>query len=450
MITTLRPFQELGVRGIYHFHGRAILADEQGLGKTLQALSWIFRLPKRRPVLIVTPSSIKYAWQAEADLHFRLRATVLEGQGPKRGVRRLQDKIIILNYDILHFWLPVLLQNQPEIVIFDEAHYISNHRSRRSRASKIIADGAASVVALTGTPMTNRPIQLWSILNVVRPDLFPSFNKFAWKFCEPKKTPWGWTFPGAENKKELARILRSEVMIRRLKKDVAPEIPKKIHKVIPLRVKNMKEYYEARDNFLDWLRSRSPAKAARAEKAQAMVKVGYLFRLCAELKLKWLVQFLKEFHESNPGEKAVGLTMHTFVIKKLQATFPRSVVVNGQVTGWKRTEAVRKFKTNKKIDWLWGNWKAAGAGLNLQTAHNLICLDLPWTSGDRDQGVDRIHRIGQTKECLIQYPILQGTVEEKWLEVLNEQKKTINAILNGRGGNREDAFINFLERLRNE
>ena len=78
-MTELRPFQTEGVIGIYKFHGRCLLADEQGLGKTLQALYWILKIPKRRPAVIVTPSSVKYAWQAEADLHFGMRLTVLDG-----------------------------------------------------------------------------------------------------------------------------------------------------------------------------------------------------------------------------------------------------------------------------------------------------------------------------------------------------------------------------------
>ena len=117
-MTELLPFQKEGVLGIYKFRGRALLADEQGLGKTLQALEWVRRTSKRRPAVIVTPSSVKYSWQAEALLHFNMRTTVLEGRG--KGGRGLSgEDIIILNYDILPDWLKRLRRIQPQVVIFD-------------------------------------------------------------------------------------------------------------------------------------------------------------------------------------------------------------------------------------------------------------------------------------------------------------------------------------------
>src|SRR5688500_9522741 len=100
----LRQYQEDDVRRIYQLRGRALVAAEMGLGKTIEALDWMTKIPSRRPVLIVTPSTVKYAWQHEAWSLFKLRLRVLEGQGPRREDARLTDDVIVLNYDILHFW----------------------------------------------------------------------------------------------------------------------------------------------------------------------------------------------------------------------------------------------------------------------------------------------------------------------------------------------------------
>ena len=115
-MTKLRPFQLDGAKQIYAFGGRALLADEQGLGKTLQALYWVGKIKRHRPVVIVTPASVKYAWQSEAALHFNMRTEVLEGRRKKR-VMQLPGPIVILNYDILKSWLPALLKAKPQVVI---------------------------------------------------------------------------------------------------------------------------------------------------------------------------------------------------------------------------------------------------------------------------------------------------------------------------------------------
>jgi SWI/SNF-related matrix-associated actin-dependent regulator 1 of chromatin subfamily A len=446
----LRPFQKEDLRKIYDFRGKVLLASEMGTGKTIEGLAWIHRTPSHRPVLIVCPSSVKYAWQAEAQLHFKMRARILSGQGPKRKLERLTDPVIVANYDILPYWLPVLLRSKIKTIIFDEAHYVANPRALRSRAVKKISKKCSTRIGMSGTPMTNEPIQLWSILNIIRPDLFPIYSEFGRKFCYRRWTPWGMKYSKAKNKKKLFKILKREVMIRRLKKDVAPELPDKIHQVIPYRMSSRAsaEYFKASEKFIEWLREKSKSKARKAERNKALVKVGYLFRLVADLKIDWMIELIRDFADDNPGEKVVGLSMHTKVIDRLMEEFPESSVkIDGSVTGDKRQAAVRKFNSNKNTRFLWGNWKAAGAGLNLQVASTFFALDLPWTPGDLLQGIDRIHRIGQKKKCLIKYPILKGTVEEKWLGILREKTETLRAILDGKSESNEDSFGELLKAM---
>lgn len=430
-VTKLRPFQLAGAKRIYQFKGRAILADEQGLGKTLQALYWILRVKNRRPAVIVTPASVKYAWQSEAALHFQMRTEVLEGHRKKR-IMDLPGPVLIVNYDILHSWLPALLKAEPQIVIFDECHYIKNPTAQRTKAALRLAERASSIVGLSGTPMTNRPIELWPILYAVRPDLFPERGGYAWRYCRPRYTPWGWMFDGASRTGELHRILKKEVMIRRLKSEVAKELPPKIREVIPFKLPSYDEYHRAENEFIKWLREISPARAKRAQKSQALTKIGYLLRLTAKLKLGWTTRWIEEWLECNPGEKLIALTMHTAVIEHLTEKFrKRCVVIDGSVTGMKREEAKRRFISNRSTDLLLGNWRAAGVGLNLQVSSNVAGLDFPWTPGDMMQGEDRIHRIGQTRTCHVHYLMAMETIEEKQIRLLRKKSKILDAILNG-------------------
>lgn len=448
-MTKLRPFQLEGVQRIYQFRGRALLADEQGLGKTIQALYWIRKIPNRRPVIIVTPAAVKYTWQSEAALHFGMRAEVLEGH-QKGRLTPLTDDIIIVNYDILGSWLPSLILSGPRCIILDEVHYIKNLSAKRTKNVFKLVKRAASVVALSGTPLTNRPIELWPVLKAVRPDIFPNRMEFAWRYCKPRRSHWGWVFDGATKLRKLHTILRRECMIRRLKKDVLPELPDKQRRIVPFRLSSYAEYNQAEKDFLKWLKKLSPVKAKRAKRAQALVKIGYLIRLAARLKLEWTEKWIEEFFNSHPGEKLVSLTMHTFVIDHLKEKFGRrAVIIDGRVTGRKREETVRCFQSNRRVDLLLGNWKAAGVGLTLHAASNAAALDLPWTPGDLLQGEDRIHRIGQKKKVIIHYLMALGTIEEKQVKVLRKKSRILDDILNGRTPAKDlNTFDALLKELR--
>jgi len=428
----LRPFQREGVRQIYRFGGRAILADEMGLGKTIQALYWITKIPHHRPVVIVTPATVKYCWQAEAGLHFGLHIIVLEGS---KGCRlsKPPGPVLVLNYDILGGWLKTLLRWRPQVVIFDEAHYIKSMGARRTRYALRLARDAASVLALSGTPLTNRPIELWPILQAVRPDLFPSLRDYGWRYCRPRYTPWGWMFDGASNLDELHRILRHECLIRRRKKDVLSELPAKSRHIVPFRLESYDEYRRAQEDFLGWLRAISPAKANRASRSEALTKIGYLLRLVAQLKIDWVLRWMEDFFANHPGEKMVALTMHTFVVDAVMRRFQkRAVMVDGRVVGRLRQETVRRFQTSPRVDLLIGNWRAAGVGITLHASRTAVAIDLPWTPGDLLQGEDRIHRIGQHRDVIIHYLVALGTIEEKQIKILHKKTSILDAILDGR------------------
>jgi SWI/SNF-related matrix-associated actin-dependent regulator of chromatin subfamily A-like protein 1 len=451
-VTELLPYQREGVEAIYGFRGRVLLADEMGLGKTLQTLYWISRIKKHRPVIIVCPASLKYTWQAEAMLHLGMRTEVLEGN--YKGADELPGSIVILNYDILGSWLPLLLQSRPRCVVLDEVQFIKSLRAQRTKHALKLVQNASSVLGLSGTPLTNRPIELWPILKAIRPDLFPSMTKYAWRYCAPRWAFYGWRFDGAVHLKELHGILRSECMIRRLKKDVLPQLPPKRRKFVCFQLKpsDQKVYDEARDDFLRWLEKASAKKARKARKAEALVKIGYLVRLAARLKLDWTTRWIADFFEANPGEKLVTFTMHTFVIDHLREKFPdRCVVVDGRVTGRKREESVRQFRSHRKKDLFLGNWIAAGVGLTLTAASNVAGLDLPWTPGELLQGEDRIHRIGQKKLALIHYLIAQGTIEEKQIKILQRKTKILDAVLDGRKSAKDlDLFNTLMKEMKNE
>ena len=234
----LRPFQKQAVSFIESQQGRALIADQMGLGKTIEALAWIQLHPELRPVVIVCPASVKLNWAKETKKWLsNPKIQVISGR--KNGYS-LTGNIIIINYDIVPSWVNAIKTLIPRIIILDEAHYIKNSKAKRTRAIKQICKGVSHILTLTGTPIVNRPIEMFNAINLVAPKIFPSLWKYAHRYCNARHNGFGWDFNGASNTQELHEKLTKTVMIRRLKKDVLKELPEKQRTVVPIPIKNKK------------------------------------------------------------------------------------------------------------------------------------------------------------------------------------------------------------------
>jgi SNF2 family DNA or RNA helicase len=428
MDTKLKKYQKEGVKLIERFKGHTLLADEMGLGKTIQILTWMNKHKELFPVIVVVPASLKWVWEMQAKEHIGKRGTIVEGTRP-RSLKN--EKFIIINYEILHHWIPELLKIQAKVLVVDECHYIKSRKTKRTKAVKLLSKDIPYTIALSGTPLTNRPAELFTTLNLIRPDLYPSFWSFAHRYCCPIRMPWGWEYKGASHLDELHNNLKSTMMIRRLKKDVLKELPDKTREVVPLKLKGYKKYGEAENDFINWLSKKSLVKARRAMRAEAMVKLGYLLRLSAKLKIrkggKWIDDFLK-----GNDEKLVVFCTHKKIIKKLHDWYKDiSVVVDGSVIGHKRKLAVMKFQRDKKIRIFIGNIKAAGLGIDLWAASTCVFMELDWVPGNHTQAEDRLHRIGQKDAVMIYYLIAKDTIEEKLCKLIQQKQETLTAVLDG-------------------
>lgn len=428
-MTKLYKYQKQGVRELHALDGRALLADEMGLGKTLQALTYARRM---EPVIIVCPASLKYNWEREAALHYGIGAEVLEGTRPPAKQRlTTHHPMVVINYDILPHWLDHLIREKPQCVILDEVHYCKNKTAKRTKAVKKLCQGAEHVIGLSGTPMTNRPSELWSILNIIRPDLFPAFFPYAMRYCKARKRPWGWEFKGATNMPELNKILRENVMIRRLKKDVLKDLPDKQRSVVTFDLDNWDEYQAANDDLISWLATQSKTKAKKAAKAEKVVQFGYLKRLAIKGKYLAACDWIDQFFEET-GRKLVLFAVHRAVMKWLHSRYPNSVVVNGDVVGRRRQLAVDKFNNDPECRLFIGQLKAAGAGINLQKgASDLAFMELGWTPSDHTQAEDRIHRIGQKNGAQCYYLVARGTIEEMLCGVIQTKQGVVDQALDG-------------------
>ena len=153
-----------------------------------------------------------------------------------------QTNIYIINYDILSSWIDALLDMPFELIIFDEVHRIKSRKTQRTMASQLIGKKTEKIIGLTGTPIQSRPVEIYNAISLINPTLFPNFFEFAKRYCNAKQSKWGWDFTGSSNTQELHEILTSACMIRRLKKDVLPDLPEKTRTIIPIKIDNMEEY----------------------------------------------------------------------------------------------------------------------------------------------------------------------------------------------------------------
>jgi len=437
-MTKLFPYQQQGVKQIDRFAGRALLADEMGLGKSIQSLTWIKRYRHSRqtmPTVIVCPASLKWNWEAEALKHINMQATVLEGTKlPRRSISIRRQPLIIINYDILKVWLPILKKMKLRTVIADEIHYCKSRSTQRSKALTELCKDVPYVLGLSGTPLTNRPAELWQAMHLIRPDIYKSFWKFANRHCRPHKTFWGWEYKGAERLGELHRTSKKNLMIRRLKKDVLKDLPGKSRHVFPIRIEPeaYKEYREASDDFIRWLTKLNPAKVSSAARAERLVQMGYLKRLSAKLKLKSVMDWVDNFLLESDGKLSL-FGIHKFVLKALHERYSnQSVVVSGSVVSRKRQDAVTAFQTQKKCRLFLGNIRAAGVGLNLTAASTMGCVEMGWTPGEHTQVEDRHHRIGTRSHVSCLYFVALQTIEEPLCELIQTKQLILDEILDGK------------------
>ncbi len=445
-----KPFkyQRKGVRKIDHFDGRALLADEMGLGKTFQGLLWAYRnRSKTFPILVVCPAALKWNWQREAALHVNLRSEILEGRSPPRRQRMTTSPIVIINYDILGPWMKWLSRLDPQLVILDECQYIMNRGAKRTKFVTRLCKSAPYTIGMSGTPLTNRPAELYSILNILRPDVFPSFFAFGWKYCNPEKRPWGWEYKGAVNLKHLHRKANRTCMIRRRKVDVLDQLPPKQRHVVTLELESRKEYHQVETDFIGWLRKTSKVKAKKARRAERLVQMGYLKRLAGVEKLKSVMDWVDTFLEST-DQKLILFGIHKKVIRRLVERYKGLCVrVDGSVTGKKRQLAVDKFQRNKRTRLFISNLKAGGVGTTLTASSTVAFVEMGWTPGEHLQGEDRVHRIGQTRGSSMYYLIARNTIEELLCRVIQEKQKVLEATLDGEGSGED---LDIFDRLEQE
>lgn len=447
-LTRPKPYQREGIDLINgKFKGRALIADEMGLGKSFQALRSTLEADEGWPLIIVCDATLKFNWEQECKDHLRMRATILNGTRPPKNFDISEHRIIILNWEIVGSWIPVLLRMKAKTVIIDECQRICNRAAKRTKNVKRLCRRVPRVLALSGTPLTNRPAELFTVLNLLRPDKFPAFWSYAMKYCTPRMRPWGWEFKGAKNIPKLHKRLKKILMLRRLKEDVLKDLPTLTREVIPLPITNRAEYQEARKDFRRWAnRNLGKGKARRAMKAEHLTKVGYMKRLAAKLKLANAIAWFDAFLEDTEG-KIIAFGIHKSVVRALHEHYHKiSGLLDGSVPPTKRKGVIKKWKANDRQRVLFCNNRVGGVGWNGTEAQYLVHFEIPWTPAELDQCDARAHRMGAKKDRPITSYILvaRDTVEERHCEIIQDKQGIFKGVMDGEGSSNNLSIFDLL------
>jgi len=466
----LYPFQKAGVDFACNKR-RVLIADEMGLGKTVQAIGFLQHEKENAfPAIIICPSSLKYNWAREIKewMSDDVGIYVINGMYKQQSeltefqVRKGKYPAIIVNYEVLanrgkklKGWLNFFKRAKYRTVILDEVQYIKN-RNAKSNATIKIAKKAKNILALSGTPIENRPIEFFNCLHLLRPEIFWSYTKYGIRYCAGRRVFNAWDFTGSSNLKELNDLIERNIMIRRLKKDVYDQLPDKIYSVIPLELDNRDKYDELEYLLDEWIAENmdilpdpdliTPEESCQLRKvvksAGGLIKLTKLRRVIAEGKIQPGIQWIKDF--LNQSDKLVVFMQHLETRRILYEEFRDiAVYIDGSVNARDRAIAVDRFQNDPNIRLFLGTM-AAAEGITLTAASSVAFLELVWNPMKLEQAEDRVHRIGQTASYVnVYYLIAYDTIEETMIKLLNKKKRNLSCILDGQQVN-TDMYVEFL------
>lgn len=425
----LQKYQRKTVqRVIRHFDGSSLLALDMGLGKTVIGLSLIQELKEK--TLIVCPASLKYNWVAEIEKFWPGKTPyICCGRKPPGSILSKVD-IFICNYEILQYWKHFFIFCKVKMFIADESHFLKEKSAKRTKAAMVISNFVKYRVLLTGTPIENKPIEIWSQLAIINKSFFPSWLLFAKKFNGAVKNNFGWQMTRATNTKELNRFLTKKCMIR-IRKEEVLNLPPIIRQVVPVEIKNRAEYDKAEEDIIAWLRKHNTTglDLEKTRKAEAQVKLDKLKLISAKGKLDQVAEWV---NGNSPNFKIVLFCYHREILSELHLRIKNHVYVPSEVKGIDRQNCVKRFQTDDSCRVFLTTVRVGGTGFTLTASDTSVFVQLPWTSTLVEQAIARTHRIGtKAKSVNAIFFVSNNTVEQRIIKLLDTKAKDFNKVVNG-------------------
>jgi superfamily II DNA or RNA helicase len=446
----LRPYQKDGFDFLVHLTTvklGGILADDMGLGKTLQTLTWLAWLKERhvknpKPSLVICPASVLHNWRRETEKFTPdMKVLVLESGAARHNLRKQipQHDIIVTNYALLRRDLEEFHKFSFRAVILDEAQFIKNPGAQVTQSVKQLK--CEHKIALTGTPLENRLLDLWSIVDFIQPGYLGNQEQFLETY-EPRGQ-------NAESEQRIARRRLSAklrpLLLRRLKKHVAKDLPDRIEerRDCPVGDDQRKLYLAELRRSRDQVMKAVETQGLNKSKMHVLAALTRLRQICchpalvgsdtASGKTDTLFELLDTLLAD--GQKVLVFSQFVQMLqlleKECQTRNIRTHMLTGQTKD--RQQVVTDFQNETGACVFLLSLRAAGTGLNLTNASYVVLYDPWWNPAVEAQAIDRSHRIGQTQTVNAYRLIAPGTVEEKIWELQQSKAKTISDVLGEEG-----------------
>tara|TARA_B100001250_G_scaffold151566_2_gene130016 strand:+ start:19300 stop:21528 length:2229 start_codon:yes stop_codon:yes gene_type:complete len=438
----LRPFQVAGVAYAIDVK-KCFIADEMGLGKTVQSLAAV-HMEKAFPLLVVCPATLKSNWEREVRMWLPEKTVHIVDN--KVGVKN--SDVVIINYDILDKQQEELMKVGFQALVFDESHYAKNSTAKRTKALKKIAKAIPEngmVLALTGTPVLNRPVELVSQLEILgRIEDFGGSWNFRKRYCDAKHDGFGWNFGGASNTSELNNMLRQTCYVRRQKEDVLKELPTKARYTIETQLSRVsaKEYKAVENETIVWL-----AEEGRySSMVDTLAKLMVLKRIAGEGKVEAACEWIDTFLDST-DRKLVVFGHHKSVVNALAEKYG-GLRVSGSDSMKARQASIDLFQNDPNSRVIVLNTKAGGVGITLTAASDVLFVEQGWTPAEHDQAEDRCHRIGQDAESVSAFYLLaEETIDDDIYELIAKKRLVVDAVTDGEAEMAESVMNELIGKL---
>jgi SWI/SNF-related matrix-associated actin-dependent regulator of chromatin subfamily A-like protein 1 len=475
----LYPFQRIGVQYAEKV-GNVLIADQMGLGKTVQALMTL-NVSQSFPAVVVCPASLKQNWRRESKKWLPEKKVAILNGTKSASLRNARGEslfdVIIVNYDVLGGWKEELIALSPFAVIADECHEVKSPKAQRTKNLHEILEGCpkARRIFLSGTPVVNRPMEFWTLIRLL------GYSREMGGLTEYKRR-YDTTY--ASRLKELNTRARTYFMIRRLKIDVLPELPPKQRTPVPIEITNRAEYDAAEQDIAGYFATKKIQddeytakklaitmdafqKGLEGEEANQFVKtrmseeysarfnMAYLIaaqneellrwealkQLAVRGKMKGVFAWLDEFMESE--EKLVVFGDHTSVIEDIARRY-NAPIIYGDTSLTRRDQAEYRFTNDPSCRMIVGNMRAMGQGLNLQVASNVAFVEFGWNPKTHDQAEDRCHRIGTKDNVTVWNLVAEQTIDEELCALIEKKRVITDAIQDGEDAVKQVDMMNEL------
>lgn len=411
-------------------HKYNLLSFSQGLGKTITSAT-ISKILDYKRTIIVCPAVVKWNWLhdlCDSWGYDAINFTILDSSKSKCLFAFL-EKFVIVNYESIEKHRAYINSKQIDHIIIDESHFIKNpNTGRYLKLNELIKENPnARVTLLTGTPANNRINDLFAYYKITGHPLGKNKSYFDRQYLK-KSNGFKGKIVGAKNLDEL-RVRHSNFMIRKTAEECLDLPPLIINKYYMDESEMNKEYMEVLQKMYQHRISRLQSGSTINElENQVSGNVHSLNRILATSKTKHVIDLIDKLWDE--GRKVIVFSGYTAPLEILEEHFgSKCVKIDGSIDSFKRSKLIEKFISDKNCHVFLGNVKAAGVGINLINANDVIFLNFPFTPDDIEQPYKRAHRIGQNKTVNVYFTIVKNSIDEHIYNIIVNKSRDINNLL---------------------